>query len=285
MTKIINGNAIADKLAYSLGTEIAQLNALGLTPKLMIITINPSASAMTYVRLKQKRAKQLSIEVELADWSNSEPDKCYKMMQALASDASVNGIIVQLPIGKWDNPQPLLDLIPVPKDVDGLSSQSLVMLKEGNAPIIPATPKAIITILEESNIELTNKNILIIGQGKLVGLPLAIILIGRGYNVHTADKDTNDTTKLIKSADIIISATGHPKTIVGSMISPDTVVLDAGLSEANGRLVGDVDYQSIEGIASLVSRVPGGIGPVTVISLMQNVIEATRNSNTKVRKK
>ncbi len=261
MTKIINGNAIADKLAYSLGEEIAQLNMLGLTPKLMIITIHANASAMTYVRFKQKRAEQLGIAVELADWSKSKPDRCYKMMQALASDTSVNGIIVQLPIGKWDNPQSLLDLIPISKDVDGLSSQSLVMLGEGKAPIIPATPKAIITILEESNIELTNKNILIIGQGKLVGLPLAIILKHRGYNVHTADKDTNDTTELMKSADIIISATGHPKTIVGSMISPDTIVLDAGLSEANDRLVGDVDYQSIEGIASLVSRVPGGDWP------------------------
>ena len=275
MTKIISGKDIAQAILDSIKTEI---NKLSKPPKLVIISYNANKASSQYIRLKTEKAAEVGIECSKLDWSSQDLDSCKLAMQKLASDGSVDGIIVQLPVTGLDNFQDVLNLIPASKDVDGLSEASLISLKENKQVLIPATPKAILEIIEKENIELNNKNILIIGQGKLVGLPLGIILKNKRLNITTADASTNSLSDLTTDADIIISATGSPKLLTGDMVKDGVIVLDAGAAESDGRTVGDVDYESVEPKCSLISKVPGGIGPVTVACLLQNVVEASKNS-------
>ncbi|MCX6804535.1 MAG: bifunctional 5,10-methylenetetrahydrofolate dehydrogenase/5,10-methenyltetrahydrofolate cyclohydrolase [Patescibacteria group bacterium] len=275
MTKIIRGKDIAQAL---LDSAKAGINKLSVPPKLVIISYNANKASSQYISLKTEKAAEVGIECAKLDWSSQDLDSCKLAMQKLASDGSVDGIIVQLPVTGLDNFQDVLNLIPASKDVDGLSEASLISLKENKQVLIPATPKAILEIIEKENIELNNKNILIIGQGKLVGLPLGIILKNKRLNITTADASTNNLSDLTIDADIIITATGSPKLLTGNMVKDGVIVLDAGAAESDGRTIGDVEYESVEPKCSLISKVPGGIGPVTVACLLQNVVEASKNS-------
>lgn len=275
MAKIIDGKAIAQNIADKLK---AKIRALPTAPKLAIVTYRADERSKVYVNLKLKRAEEIGIQTELIDWSDMEQDDCLKAMQKLGERKDVNGIIVQLPLNGWYDPQMLLDLIPPHKDVDGLSMQSLEDLKQNKAKLIPATPRAVLTALDYENIDLGNKKIVIVGQGKLVGLPLGLILSNKGCDVETADINTKYLAELTKQADVLISAAGQPDLITGNMVKPGSVVLDVGIVEINGKLAGDVDYKTVEPVASLISKVPGGIGPITVVSLLQNVVEATKNA-------
>jgi len=274
MSKIISGKDIAQAILDSAKTEISKLSK---PPKLVIISYNANKASSQYISLKTEKAAEVGIECDKLDWTSQDLDSCKLAMQKLASDVSVDGIIVQLPVAGLNNFQDVLNLIPASKDVDGLSEASLISLKENKQVLIPATPKAILEIIEKENIELNDKNILIIGQGKLVGLPLGIILKNKRLNITTADASNNNLSDLTADADIIITATGSPKLLTGNMVKDGVIVLDAGAAESDGRTVGDVDYESVEPKCLLISKVPGGIGPVTVACLLENVLEVSSN--------
>jgi methylenetetrahydrofolate dehydrogenase (NADP+)/methenyltetrahydrofolate cyclohydrolase len=275
MHKIVNGNKIANDKLNGLKIQLANLP---IKPILTIITYNADERSNLYASLKLKKAKEVGIECRLLDWSTKVLDECKLEMRKLADDDSIDAIIVQLPMNGLDNYQEVLNLIPTNKDVDGLSNSSFDVLKNNAQALIPATPKAILEVIKNEDIELADKNILIIGQGRLVGLPLSIILKYKGLQVVTADKHTKNLSELSMDADIIISAAGVPKLLTGDMIKDDAIVLDAGAAEAEGKIVGDVDYESVEPKTSIISKVPGGIGPVTVACLLENVLEASKNS-------
>ena len=268
MAQIIDGKKIADELADECKRQIEQLKSRGKTPRLAIITYNPDGASKVYANLKLKKAQQLGMNCSIIDWSQKSPTECIKAMKELGNDDSVDGIIVQLPANGLGNVQELLNTIPANKDVDGLS--------DGEHVLTPATPKAVLTLLEKADVDLKGKKIAIVGQGKLVGKPLTNIMLKLGYDVSSADNMTGDLTAITKPADIVISAVGKPGLINGATIKPGAVVIDAGTSEQHGSLVGDVDYNSVDEVASKIAKVPGGVGPVTVISLLQNVVEAAR---------
>ena len=276
MVKFIDGKGIAENIVKTLK---AQIKTLPEAPTLAIISYKADERSRVYINLKLKRAEEIGIKTELIDWSDMQQDGCIKAMIKLGKQKNINGIIVQLPLNDWYDPQALLDAIPASKDVDGLSTQSLENLKQNKAKLIPATPRAVLTALKHEGIDLADKRIVVIGQGKLVGLPLSIILKNKGYSVETADINTKDLAKLTKQADVLISAAGQPNLITGIMIKPGATVLDVGIVEINGKLAGDVDYESVEPIAGMISKVPGGIGPITVVSLLQNVVEASKNTS------
>jgi len=271
MAKDIDGKAIAQSIEAGCKDEVKKLTSHGVIPKLAIVVYNPSEPSRVYVDLKIKKAREMGIATELHDWSGKPVEECISLMDELAADSSTHGIIVQLPAVGLDNVEALLARIPQGKDVDGLNPQN-------SYKIIPATPKAILTLLEKSDVSLAGKNIAVIGQGKLVGRPLTLLLNNKGFDVSTADSKTADIAAITKNSDIVISAVGKPGLINGSMIKPGAVVIDAGTSEQNNALVGDVDYESVDGVAGKLAKVPGGVGPVTVACLLHNVIEATKNS-------
>jgi len=278
MAKIIDGNKIAQTILDEIKLEINDLKLTGKVPKLVIVSYNPSLASKTYIGLKVAKAQEVGIACELLDWSDQSLDVCMSAMAALSDKQDVDGIIVQLPTRGLEGYQELLNAILASKDVDGLSDESLELLRANSAKLIPATPQAILELISHSQIDLQGKSIVIIGQGKLVGLPLSIIMKNKNLDIVGIDINTTNASQVIKSADVVIAAAGQANLVTGTMIKPGAVVLDAGTSEQNGELGGDVEYASVEPVASMVSKVPGGIGPVTVACLLQNVVEASKNS-------
>lgn len=274
MTKIIDGKTIARKLADDLALKVSELKSQGIHPKLVNIGINPDKRAEVYIRLKDRIATEIGISYEYHDLTNKSQEECLQHVAELAQDDSVHGIIVQLPMRDWYDPQILLNMIPLNKDVDGLSDQSLLALKSNKARLIPATPLAILELLKQSGVDIQNKTVTIVGQGKLVGLPLSIILQNLGVRVLTADIHTSNLAELTQQADIVVSATGKAGLITADSISEGCIVIDAGIIEVNGQLRGDVDFESVNGKAGMLSPVPGGVGPMTVTMLLSNVINA-----------
>lgn len=278
MAKIIDGNKIAQTILDEIKLEVDGLKLTRKVPKLVIVSYNPSLASKTYIGLKLARSKELGIACEVLDWTGQSLDACMSAMAALSGKQDVDGIIVQLPTRGLEGYQELLNAIPASKDVDGLSDESLVLLRANSAKLIPATPRAILELIARSQIDLQGKAIVIIGQGKLVGLPLSVIMKNKNLDVVGIDINTADTSHILKSADVVIAAAGQANLVTGTMIKAGSIVLDAGTSEQNGELGGDVEYSSVEPVASMVSKVPGGIGPVTVACLLQNVVEASKNS-------
>jgi methylenetetrahydrofolate dehydrogenase (NADP+)/methenyltetrahydrofolate cyclohydrolase len=280
MTQIIDGKAIANQLAKQLADEVIELKTKGVVPKLAIVTYKPDERSRVYIRLKQQRALEVGIEVESQDWSDNDQDDCMRLMHELGQRDDVHSIIVQLPISGWYDPQMLLDLIPIHKDVDGLSQASMQALQQNNAILVPATPLAIMTVLQESDVDLNNKKIVLIGNGKMVGMPLSILLRNLKLDVTVCDITTTDISAQTSQADVLISAAGQPKLITADMVKDGAVVLDVGIVEIGGKLTGDVDYESVERKVSMIAKVPGGVGPVTVVCLLQNVVSVAKSSST-----
>ncbi len=278
MAKIIDGNKIAQTILDEIKLEVDGLKLTGKVPKLVIVSYNPSLASKTYIGLKLARAKELGIACEALDLTGQSLDVCMSAMAALSGKQDVDGIIVQLPTRGLEGYQELLNAIPASKDVDGLSDESLELLRANSAKLIPATPRAILELMARSQKDLQGKSIVIIGRGKLVGLPLSIIMKNKNLDVVGIDINTTNASQVIKSADVVIVAAGQADLVTGTMIKAGSIVLDAGTSEQNGQLSGDVEYASVEPVASMVSKVPGGIGPVTVACLLQNVVEASKNS-------
>jgi len=278
MSKLLDGKKIASEITQELKAEVEQLREAGVVPTLANIGYKPDARSLSYIKMKAPQAASIGVDYTYYDLSNKSQQDCLSFIAGLAQDKSIHGIIVQMPIHDWYDPQMLLNIIPVEKDVDGLSDQSLLNLQNNEAKILPATPLAILELLKRSDVELQDKTVTLVGQGKLVGLPLSFILRNMGIKVLTADATTVNLAELTRQADVIVSATGQPNLITAKHISQGCVVVDAGIVEVNGKPKGDVEYESVKDIASMISPVPGGVGPVTVSMLLSNVVTVAKDS-------
>ncbi len=278
MTNIIDGRKMAAEVAEELQDRVQKLGAKDIQPKLVIIGINPDSRSQVYIHMKQRQANQVGVATEYMELSGKTEAECKEVLDQLAEDKSVHGIIVQLPFADWGDPQHLLDHIPPSKDVDGLSSASLELLAAGKAKLIPATPLSILEIIKRSGLKLADNLVVLVGQGKLVGYPLALILQNQHAEFLVADANTANLAELTNRANILITATGDPGSITADMVPEEGVVIDAGIMDVGGTLKGDVDFESVKDKASLITPVPGGVGPMTVAMLLANVVQAAEQT-------
>jgi methylenetetrahydrofolate dehydrogenase (NADP+)/methenyltetrahydrofolate cyclohydrolase len=276
--KIIDGRKIAQGIADDLAEQVSKLKTNGTNPKLVIIGINPDERALVYIRMKQRRAEGVGIETEFIDIADKNPVEQQEFVTSLGKDKSVHGIILQLPLMGWYDAQDLIDCVPVSKDVDGLTTISQDALAAGKAGFVPATPLAVMEILKQANVEVKGKTVCVIGRSNLVGKPLGYLLAQAGAKVLVGHRQVPDLSELTRQADIIVAAAGSPELVKAEMIRDGAVVIDVGINEIKGKLHGDVDFESVKSKASLISPVPGGVGPMTVVMLLQNVVIAAKNS-------
>ncbi len=266
--KLLNGQELAGFIKKRQAGEVSALYSIHhIKPKLAIIlTINHPAINV-YVKLKKKYGQDIGVEVNVYNISQEEvPAK----LNELNKDKSVNGIIIQLPIKDPERTEKLVNLVDPNKDVDALGK---------NATFEPATPMAIMWLLAGYNINLVGKNVLLIGRGKLVGLPLERMLKNSGINVTVADRKTSDLKSETLEADVIITATGSPAILYSDMIKEGAVVVDAGVASEEGKTVGDVDESLYERYDLTMTPKKGGVGPLTVCALFENVIMAAKRKN------
>jgi len=269
-TKIIDGRKIKDEILEKIKEDVLSLS---FSPVFCDILVGNDQVSASYVRIKSKMAESAEIKFRTAVFENTvSTEELIEEIENLNRVPHMCGIIIQLPLPNHIDKRRVLDAITPGLDVDCLGIINSENFYQNEGDIKFPTAMACIKVLDSLNIDLSKKKILILGQGDLVGLPVTHLLNSRGFDVTTVNTKTENTELLIKNADIIISAIGHAKYIKGDMVKNGVIIIDAGTSEDNGAVVGDVDLDSVMGIASFVSPTPGGVGPVTVAMLLKNVL-------------
>ncbi len=273
-THIIDGRKIRNEILEQVKNQVKELN---FQPVFCDVLVGTDPVSAQYVRMKGRTAESVGIHFHNAHFDEAiTTEELVGEIHKLKDIPNMCGLIVQLPLPKHIDKQKVLDAIDFHIDVDCLSSEASKLFYEGHNDIAFPTALACIRVLESLNLDLKNQSICIIGQGQLVGKPLARLLDLKGLKYKTVSRSTEGKDEIIKNSDVIISATGAGKLIKGDMIKQGAVLVDAGTSESSGGIVGDVDLDSVLGVASYVSPVPGGVGPVTVGILLENVLKVAK---------
>ena len=275
MAIILDGKMLRDKIFESLK---AKLDKMQQKPTLAVILVGENPASQIYVRNKKKTAEKLGINSLSIEYpSDISEEELLNKIKELNSDEKVTAILVQLPLPAHINKNRIIDAILPQKDVDGLTPYNLGKLFSGEEPYVyPCTPKGILLLLDEYNIKLEGKNIVVVGRSNLVGKPVAQMLLKRNATVTMCHSHTKNLSEITKTADIIVSAVGQ-KVIGEKMLKSDCVVIDVGIfRDENGKISGDVDFENVSKTAAYISPVPGGVGPMTIASLMLNTVELAR---------
>lgn len=273
MDKIINGKEIAQNILDNLKIKIQKLDK---KPSLAVIIVGENPASKIYVKNKAKKALEVgfnSILKELREDTSKE--ELLSVIENLNNDPDITGILLQLPLPSHLDERDFLDKIDPKKDVDGFSAYNAGKLFKGEKPFaIPCTPKGIIKLLEEKNVEIEGKVAVVIGRSNIVGKPVASLLLNKNATVIQAHSKTENLKEITKRADILISATGKKGLITEDMIKENSVLIDVGIIRNDeGKLFGDIDFNGAYKKASLITPVPGGVGPMTIASLMENTYE------------
>ncbi|MEN9648484.1 MAG: methylenetetrahydrofolate dehydrogenase/methenyltetrahydrofolate cyclohydrolase [Actinomycetota bacterium] len=258
----------------------ATINQAG-NPKICLATVlvGDDAPSQIYVKSKHQKAQEagmVSKGINLPE--NSTQAQVEQAVAALVADKQVHGILVQLPLPKHINTEAVLSLLPVEKDVDGLTEKSLGRLVRGLPGHVPCTPLGVVRLLERHNIATVGKRVTVIGRSALVGLPQMLLLVRRGADatVTIAHKSTTDMIEVCRESDVIIAAAGAARMVTVEHVKPGATVIDVGVTRVNGKIVGDVDFDSVQAIAGAITPMPGGTGPMTIACLLENTLEAAR---------
>jgi len=284
---IINGRKLRDEILTKLKTEVASLT---FKPIFCDVLIGEDLASLQYVNMKKRMAESIGISFYNASFPSAiTTSELIKEIKNLNKIQNMCGIIVQLPLPESLDKKKILDVIDPSLDVDCLGEERSKEFYNGKIDLGLPAPLACMEILDFLHLDLKDpprlgeagKKILVLGQGQLVGKPVTFLLKLRGLNVEVATSKTDNKEVLIKEADVIISGMGNGKYITGDMVKSGVVIIDAGTSEENGAIVGDVDLESVKDVTSFVSPVPGGVGPVAVAMLLKNVVSVAKKQNVK----
>lgn len=280
MATILDGKKVAAKLAQKVKEKVKNLNDQKIFPTLCVIEVGNDPASEIYLRVKKNLAKKVGINEKTINFPKDvRQDQLLATIKKLNNDPAINAIMVQLPLPTHLDQAKIIEAIDPKKDADGFHPYNQGRLWQGNNQIVPATVRSIMTLLDEYDIELEAKLALIIGRSIIVGKPLASLLLNKNATVTIAHSKTNNLADLIRQADIIISDVGQAHLIQESMVKPGAVLVDVGMNREEGKLLGDIDYDACFSKASAITPVPGGVGPVTVASLMYQVVVLTENQN------
>lgn len=275
---LIDGAALSRQVLGEMRTQAAALSAAGMRPGLAAILIGADPASEIYVRNKTRACEEAGVHSELhrfaSDCSESE---VIDLIARLNADINIHGILVQLPLPRQLNTQRILQTVRPEKDVDGFSWVNLGALVAGGPALAPCTPLGIMTMLEREGIEIEGRDAVVIGRSVIVGKPIALMLIARGATVTVCNSKTRDLGLYTSRADIVVVAAGKPGVVNGAMLKRGAVVIDVGINRLpNGKLAGDVDFDSAATVASRITPVPGGVGRMTVAMLISNTVSAAR---------
>lgn len=272
MAIILDGKKLRDKIFEDLK---AKLDKMAKKPTLAVILVGENPASQIYVRNKKKTAEKLGINsISIEYPSDITENELLQKIDELNNDENVTAILVQLPLPEHIDKNKVIDRILPQKDVDGLTPYNLGKLFSGEEPYVyPCTPKGILLLLDEYNIELEGRHVVVVGRSNLVGKPVAQLFLKRNATVTMCHSHTKNLANITKTADIIVSAVG--KNVIGEkMLKSNCVVVDVGIfRDENGKISGDVDFENVSKVAAYISPVPGGVGPMTIASLMLNTVE------------
>lgn len=273
---ILDGKLISKKRKDQLKEEVIKLiDIYNVVPKLAIIMVGNNSASEIYVRNKIKAATYCHMEAELIKVEeNITMDELLNIIERLNNDSSVHGIIAQLPLPKHLNEQIIIDSISEEKDIDGFGIRNKGRLFCGLDGFVPATPTGIMTLLNEYNIDITGKEAVVVGRSNIVGKPMAMLLLNKNATVTIAHSKTKNLKEVTKRADILVVAIGKAGFITQDMVKPGSVIIDVGINRLDGHIYGDVDFENVSKIVNYITPVPGGVGPLTIVTLLENTKKA-----------
>ncbi len=283
MAEIIDGKKLAKKIREELKIKCDELKQKGIYPKLAVIMVGNNPASKVYVRNKSNACADVGVEyVEYLLEENIEQEELIELIKKLNEDKTINGILLQSPIPMHLDINEAFKTITYIKDVDGFSPASVGKLCIGEDTFISCTPYGVMKMLEEYNIDLNGKHVVILGRSNIVGKPLIQCCLQKNATVTICHSKTQKLEEITKQADVLISAIGQPEFVKNDMIKDKAVVIDVGINRnKDGKLVGDVDFENVKEKASYITPVPGGVGPMTIAMLMNNVIKAAEEQTKK----
>jgi methylenetetrahydrofolate dehydrogenase (NADP+)/methenyltetrahydrofolate cyclohydrolase len=277
--RLIDGAAHARAIRAEIAQAVERTAAGRRPPAIAVIQVGDDPASTTYVRNKQRAAQEVSFAstVERLPASASQGE-LNQLIDALAHRQDLDALLLQMPLPAHLDPDRALDRIPPPKDVDGLHPYNAGRLAQGQPTFVPATPLGVLELLRRERIDPTGRRAVIVGRSRLVGRPLALLLLQNHATVTVAHSKSRDLPAITREADILVAATGSPGLITGEHVKPGAVVIDVGISRdpSTNRLIGDIDRATVDPVAAAVTPVPGGVGPMTIAMLLVNTLRAYR---------
>ncbi len=283
---LIDGKKVAQEIRSAIGEEVTELKAnAGDVPGLATVLVGEDPASAVYVRSKNKICKELGfISLEHTLPANTQEKDLLALVHELNRNQAINGILVQLPLPEHIDSIKILEAIDPAKDVDGFHPVSMGRLMMGTAVLAPCTPSGIIEMLDRYGVEIEGKHAVVLGRSNIVGKPVAMLLLHRNATVTLCHSRTQDLSAVTKTADILIAAVGKPNMVTKDMVKEGAVVIDVGINRVDGKLTGDVAFNEVEPKASLITPVPGGVGPMTIAMLMANTLKAFKAQSENAKK-
>lgn len=284
ITKIIDGRKIAKEIMESLTIKVEDFTQKNkIAPKLAVIIVGEDPASLFYVKMIGKTCEKVSINFKEHNLSEeTSPEELLKLINNLNKDKEISGIIVQVPLPKHINQDQIQEAVNPSKDVDCFNPINMGRLALGKPEFLPCTPYAVYELIKRENIEVEGKHTVIVGRSNIVGRPMALILLQKKEHANATlticHSLTKDLSYFTRQADILIAAVGKPEIIKRDMVKEGAIIIDVGTNEVGGKLVGDVAYDEVLGKVSLVTPVPGGVGPITNVMLMQNTLKAAEKA-------
>ncbi len=282
--RILDGNALSARVRGELAERAAKLSAEGVQPCLAVILVGDNPASAVYVRNKVSACEKAGIRSLRFDFDAAvDAAEVMAKIAELNDDPSVHGILVQLPLPKQFDEAAVLEAIRVEKDVDGFHAENVGRLSQGQEAFLPCTPHGVMKMLAAEKVPVQGAEAVVIGRSNIVGKPMAMLLTNAGATVTVTHSKTRDLAFHTRRADILVAAIGKPRFVTADMIKPGAVVIDVGINRLTegaeaGKLCGDVDFASAKEVASLITPVPGGVGPMTITMLLANTVESAERA-------
>lgn len=280
MGRLIDGKAISAAVKQRVAAEVTELKEKGISVGLAVIIVGEDPASKVYVANKKKACEAIGIiSREYALPENTSEEQLLSLIDELNRDREINGILCQLPLPKQLDEQKIINAVSPQKDVDAFHPQNVGHIMIGDYSFLPCTPAGIMEMLKFEGIAVSGKRCVVIGRSNIVGKPMAMLLLQANGTVTVCHSKTENLKEICREADILVSAVGKAGFVTADMVKPGAVVIDVGMNRENGKLCGDVAFAEVEPIASAITPVPGGVGPMTIAMLMRNTLTAAKQQN------
>ncbi len=274
LAQLLDGKAVAKVLKEEIRKEIAQWKDKGVQPKLAVILVGDDPASVVYARSKQKICADIGMTFELFAMSGDSPEaEVLERIEKLNRDTEVHGIMIELPLPEGMRKEKILAAVSPDKDVDGVHPINRGRILSGEEGLFPATPQSCIELLLRSGVGIAGKHVVIVGRGETLGKPLVFMILKYNATVTICHSQTPDLGAFTRLADILIVAVGRAKLIKINMVKPGAIVVDVGINQIPGGICGDVDFDNVQEVAAMISPVPGGVGSLTTVLVMRNVLK------------
>ncbi|MDO4459443.1 MAG: bifunctional methylenetetrahydrofolate dehydrogenase/methenyltetrahydrofolate cyclohydrolase FolD [Clostridia bacterium] len=278
MAVIIDGKAVSAEVKQRVANEVAELKENGIECGLAVILVGDDPASQVYVRNKKRACEACGIySAEYRLPADTKMEELIALIDELNADEKISGILCQLPLPKGLDEEAVIARIRPDKDVDAFNEANVGKIMIGNYSFLPCTPAGVIELIKSTGVDMTGKNAVVIGRSNIVGKPMAMLLLHNNATVTICHSKTQNLKEICANADILVAAIGRPNFVTGDMIKPGAVVIDVGINRMDdGKLCGDVNFEEAEKIAGYITPVPGGVGPMTIATLMQNTVNAAK---------